>query len=235
MKSDTGKPQWHLLRGMLGALDDVLRVRAYGVEKYGDPDNWLTVTDGHRRYVDAACRHLSRVLDGEHIDPESGLPHLAHAACSVLFALAMGLKGVDTPSNTIEVRIWNKQPVINESTIGNREMTADELMNGKPVPHRPGNPYSDAYKECSTCAAKPGAPTLCSLCLMRRKHFGELERIWNKRELLVDREYEAYVMGGEHPPAAFGGGPMPSRDEFARRYIDSAYPRISDETGRPKP
>lgn len=88
-KNDTGKPKWHLLRGMFGALDCVIRVREYGVHKYGDPDNWLLVEDGERRYVNAAMRHLARVIEGEHADPESGLPHLAHAACSVLFALAL--------------------------------------------------------------------------------------------------------------------------------------------------
>jgi hypothetical protein len=94
MKSDTGKPQWWLLRGMIPAIDYVMLVREYGVKKYKDPDNWLTVTDGHRRYVDAACRHLSRVVDGESIDPESGLLHLGHAACSALFALAFALRGM---------------------------------------------------------------------------------------------------------------------------------------------
>lgn len=94
MKSDTGKPQWWLLRGMFAALDYLTFVREYGVKKYKDPDNWQNVEDGERRYVDAAFRHLAKHANGERVDPESGLLHLGHAFCSVGFALAFALRGM---------------------------------------------------------------------------------------------------------------------------------------------
>jgi Domain of unknown function (DUF5664) len=92
VKHDSGKPQWHLLRGMFQAVDEVMRVRAFGVEKYKDPDNWLNVEDGERRYTEAAIRHFTAALDGKERDEESGLLHLAHGSCSALFALAFALK-----------------------------------------------------------------------------------------------------------------------------------------------
>jgi hypothetical protein len=42
----------------------------------------------------AALRHLIRWWRGEKIDPDSGLPHLAHAACSIFFLLEKELEGV---------------------------------------------------------------------------------------------------------------------------------------------
>lgn len=87
-KHDEGKPDMTLLT-MLPALVAVVRVLEYGAQKYGR-DNWQRVEDGERRYCAAALRHLLAHAYGERLDPESGLPHLAHAACSVLFALNGG-------------------------------------------------------------------------------------------------------------------------------------------------
>ena len=69
-----------------GVVVDVL---GFGARKYA-PDNWRTVPDARGRYFDAALRHLIAWQQGEQIDPESGLPHLAHAACCVLFLLEVG-------------------------------------------------------------------------------------------------------------------------------------------------
>lgn len=75
-------------------LDDVVRVLTYGANKYG-PDNWREVKRAEERYPAAALRHLSAYLQGEAYDPESGLPHLAHAVCSLLFVLTLDQEGSD--------------------------------------------------------------------------------------------------------------------------------------------
>lgn len=54
----------------------------YGAEKYGQ-DNWQGVEAP--RYVDAFWRHYIAFCDGEESDPESGLPHLAHAGACLVF------------------------------------------------------------------------------------------------------------------------------------------------------
>jgi len=82
-KHDQGKPPMGLLPGL--ALVEVAKVLEFGAKKYS-PNNWRTVKPGSR-YLDAALRHLHAHADGEDNDPESGLSHLAHAACCVLFML----------------------------------------------------------------------------------------------------------------------------------------------------
>jgi hypothetical protein len=48
------------------------------------------------RLLAAAMRHLSAWALGQHSDPESGLPHLAHASCCVLMLLALTKRKVGT-------------------------------------------------------------------------------------------------------------------------------------------
>lgn len=81
-KLDGEKPRCDLLppRALLG----VAQVLGYGAIKYA-PDNWRRVPDARRRYVAAALRHTLAALAGEAADPESGLSHLDHAVCCLLF------------------------------------------------------------------------------------------------------------------------------------------------------
>lgn len=59
--------------GCLGLLDGML--------KYGRT-NWRAAGVRASIYVDALRRHLAAWWEGEDLDPDSGLPHLAHAlAC----------------------------------------------------------------------------------------------------------------------------------------------------------
>lgn len=89
VKADAEKPSWTLVPW--SAMAQVVAVLDYGARKY-DRDNWRKVHDAKRRYADAALRHLTAWLGGEKADPESGLPHLAHAACCVLFLLEFELE-----------------------------------------------------------------------------------------------------------------------------------------------
>ena len=84
IKYDTDKVRWELMPW--SELEQVAKVMAYGAEKY-DADNWKHLGGARPRYFAAALRHLFAWWRGETDDPESGLPHLAHAACNVLFLL----------------------------------------------------------------------------------------------------------------------------------------------------
>lgn len=85
-KDDEGKMPWGLVPW--DALQGVVKVLKFGAEKYG-PDNWRHVNGALMRYWDACIRHMVAWKQGEKFDPESGLPHLAHAGCCVLFMLAL--------------------------------------------------------------------------------------------------------------------------------------------------
>lgn len=67
------------------ALDQIARIYAYGAEKYS-AHNWRLGYEWSKSY-DALLRHLTAFWDGEDIDPESGLPHLASAGFHIMTLL----------------------------------------------------------------------------------------------------------------------------------------------------
>lgn len=76
---NSGKPDLSLIP--LCTLQDEAKVWEYGKKKYA-AWNW---TKGMDWSIPLACalRHLSAWQRGEENDPESGLPHLAHAMCNL--------------------------------------------------------------------------------------------------------------------------------------------------------
>lgn len=93
-KDDLEKIRFDLIP--IFAERSVAAVLTYGAKKYA-PDNWRHVPDARARYHSAARRHLSAWASGEKFDHESGLPHLSHAACCLLFLLEFDLAPT-TPS-----------------------------------------------------------------------------------------------------------------------------------------
>lgn len=82
IKADAGKPRLTLVPRKI--LFEIAKVREYGVNKYGNSENWKAVEI--ERYRDAAYRHFMQYLDDPNgNDEESGLPHLAHLACNIAF------------------------------------------------------------------------------------------------------------------------------------------------------
>jgi hypothetical protein len=82
IKHDKNKPRYDLIPPHI--LDEVVQVLTHGAKKYAD-NNWLEVDRPHTRYFAAAMRHLWAWKRGEQSDPDSGLSHLAHAICSLMF------------------------------------------------------------------------------------------------------------------------------------------------------
>lgn len=83
-KDDAEKDRWDLLP--YREVEQVVKVLTHGAQKYADW-NWLKVSQPNNRYFAAAMRHLVAWRRGELYDEESGLNHLAHAACCLLFLL----------------------------------------------------------------------------------------------------------------------------------------------------
>lgn len=91
-KHDQGKPSLALLPGE--SLEEVAKVLDFGANKYG-VYNWrkgFTYT----RVTSAALRHIFAFLRGEDKDPETGLSHIAHAICGLLFLLTFILTKTGT-------------------------------------------------------------------------------------------------------------------------------------------
>lgn len=92
VKYDKDKARWDLLP--LKAVSSVVDVLTYGAKKYS-PNNWMHVDNAHDRYFAAAMRHLVSRRGGELRDPETGFPHLAHAACCILFSLHFDVQTIE--------------------------------------------------------------------------------------------------------------------------------------------
>lgn len=96
--SETGGQKGQKL-ARLGSLDpkalmEVAKVAGFGEQKYARL-NYLKGYDWSLSY-DACQRHLHAYWSGEDLDPESGLPHLAHAAWHCLAQLAFLIHGIGT-------------------------------------------------------------------------------------------------------------------------------------------
>jgi hypothetical protein len=83
LKFDTNKLPLNLLS--TEAMNQTAAVLAFGAEKYA-AHNWRAGFAWSRPLA-AAMRHITAFNDGEDKDPESGLSHLAHAACCIMFLL----------------------------------------------------------------------------------------------------------------------------------------------------
>ena len=88
-KYDGEKPRMYLLPPK--ALTEVANVLTFGANKY-DEHNWKKLDNLQNRYTGAALRHIFAHMDGEELDPETGLDHIAHALCCLLFKLEAKLQ-----------------------------------------------------------------------------------------------------------------------------------------------
>ena len=76
-----GKPQWSMVD--FKSLEPMVRVLEYGAKKYSR-DNWKLGLPT-LEICDSLMRHLIAFMNGEDKDPESGLDHLGHISCNVMF------------------------------------------------------------------------------------------------------------------------------------------------------
>jgi len=62
-------------------IKQLAQVIAHGNEKY-TPESWKN--NNKVVYIDALLRHLMEYMLGNKVDPDSGLPHLSHAAVNIM-------------------------------------------------------------------------------------------------------------------------------------------------------
>lgn len=83
IKFDQGKPPMSLLSTT--ALVEIAKVLEFGKNKYGKNNYKSGML--WSRVLDAPLRHIFAFIDKEDNDPESGISHIAHACCSLMFLL----------------------------------------------------------------------------------------------------------------------------------------------------
>ena len=88
IKNDANKARYDLIDWPF--VEGMAEVLTLGADKYSD-DNWKRVKPFRSRYVGAAMRHFVAWICGERLDKESGLSHLYHLGCCIMF-LAWGDK-----------------------------------------------------------------------------------------------------------------------------------------------
>lgn len=84
-KYDGEKVRMELLSSLW--LFGVAQVLTFGAKKYA-ADNWRKGLS-QRRLIGAAFRHLTAYNGGEDLDPETGVSHLLHASCCLMFAFEL--------------------------------------------------------------------------------------------------------------------------------------------------
>jgi len=82
VKHDLGKPRIELISAIW--VEGVADVLTFGAKKYAS-HNWRKGLE-ISRCLGAAFRHMFAVLRGEDLDKETGLHHLLHASCELMFA-----------------------------------------------------------------------------------------------------------------------------------------------------
>jgi hypothetical protein len=104
-KADAGKLDWSMLP--IDSLEEIMKVLEFGKTKYS-AWNWSS-GEGFKytRVFNALVRHLFAWVRGEDKDPETGLSHIAHAGCNVLFLLHFILHKERYPNNDDRQKVSN--------------------------------------------------------------------------------------------------------------------------------
>lgn len=84
-KFDISKPNMALISPL--ALAYLSQVLTFGATKYKE-NNWRKGLD-QTKLIAAALRHITAFAAGLEVDPETGLPHMAHAMCCCMFSLEL--------------------------------------------------------------------------------------------------------------------------------------------------
>ena len=85
VKFDQHKLDWMILP--YDALEEIVKVLQFGAAKYARGNYANGSGLEYTRVLNSLMRHILAFARGEDIDPETGLSHMAHAGCNVLFLL----------------------------------------------------------------------------------------------------------------------------------------------------
>lgn len=80
-RKNLNKLKWSLVS--YKALEPMVEVLMFGAKKYS-ANNWKKGLK-YTETLESMQRHINSFLEGEDIDPESGLPHVGHILCNAQF------------------------------------------------------------------------------------------------------------------------------------------------------
>lgn len=135
-KDDQQKTRYDLVPTY--SLEQWARVLTFGAQKYEDR-NWEKGIHYGRCYA-ALLRHMTAWWGGEDIDPESSLPHLAHAMCCVGFLLHYSKHNTDMDDRPVY-----DLPTFNVWDMGQEYVQCEAGQEYSPPP------LNCAHPECEDC------------------------------------------------------------------------------------
>lgn len=81
LRYNDGKLRWSLVH--FTSLRPMVRVLEFGAVKYAVA-NWQKGLN-RRDILESLIRHATDLLDGQELDPDSGLHHIGHIMCNAMF------------------------------------------------------------------------------------------------------------------------------------------------------
>lgn len=94
------------------AVAAIVAVLTFGAKKYA-PGNWINAPTWSRYYA-ALQRHLHAWWSGEAVDPETGLSHLAHAGCCLVFLMEFERLRISVDDRPCSTKLMTPPPPLDQ-------------------------------------------------------------------------------------------------------------------------
>jgi len=89
VKHDADKTDWAILP--IAASEEIIKVFEFGAKKYARGNFKEGTGLAYTRVLNSLLRHTYAFMQGQDLDPETGLSHLAHAGCNIYMLLTYEL------------------------------------------------------------------------------------------------------------------------------------------------
>lgn len=140
---------------------ELAQILMFGAEKYKERD-WEKGGD-YNKYFEACQRHLLRWELGEDVAKDSGLHHLIHAICSLVFLYTFEKRGIGNNDMPVISNADNILKMLNEMEYGNKSKTENDTI--------PVGIYNKALKEYLT---KDEYKNVERACVIKKIEVGDL-------------------------------------------------------------
>lgn len=179
LRYDSGKTRFELIP--FDALRVIAEVFTKGAEKY-EPRNWERGML-FSRCVGSLLRHFTAWENGEDIDAESRLPHMAHAAWNCIALLTYGLRGIGEDDRPKSAGKMSQLDTVTE--LLNKEFYKDDSRSSVAA-------VADHLCGCSGCALKRMAAAMSDV---EKQNRGAADATFKAIEIYDDGVFERNAAG----------------------------------------